>query len=1207
MSGPTANGRINNTRTKSEIGWTRNEASFKPIPSTLQATGSAKKTCLPRALKPQPSVPFPQPSTNTIRSTRPPFSTSSSTPASIRSSVTASPPSRIAHPRTTAISLGTPPRVTIAFGTKSPSATKTVNTALARPLNPLVPSPRPAKTAKSRTSAVATISSPKLMDSTGQQRRDSLVNGRRLQTDVKQIQRPKDLKTVDTSAAEISKELGLLSGDVKVLKSVWEDSVANPTSFDEGSIDRNAIKSGYGSVFGFSLVSKPRNSIAVTEDSSLDRSQSISSIDSTFSSHSVASTKTISQLPVASSSETTTQTIPQRIPTYDSFLHDTSPKIAAPPSPTGRHLSSMHQTPHLPAQFSANSPDALDVYTAVQYLRSNSSTPELEFQLPASSSKDIVREDSASGPRSRASLRATSHVGYTRVAAGSSRTTSSAKDSPVTRARVPAPVDVRSEPSGYGTEGMESSHTTFTTTAPTSTFTSRNHIHPTELTNAATASRSTSLESSLQRSPGSSYGQRYTSPLSPSSSHISSPSPYLPVDQSSSPPTVNIKRLLSKPAPAGNSSASESESGPVVTRSPVVRRIERIEEKMEKQRIEAITKDRALESDVEGPVIPSSSFDGSRERDRARKTQWEAERRLLRQRSLSSHPTPAITTEAPIEKRSGLGGLLVRNTSLSRSREREGPEKPEKKSRNVLKRRPSATARATSPPPEPTNVMEFPYSSFAPAYTGSILPVASAPRPTTSSGNLKAPLTGSSSTRGPSPAPLEDKRRSLIPQSALLKHGLGLSDDNASVSSGTTPAKEVMLAYKQQQEREKMREKERSERAREKQRERELWQREEEERRQRVLKAEIVPAPSTLPTNSLSNGVSSAQVNGQQSSSTPSSKSSPVPNVNDNSPSTQSSNHIPSRTTKSSRESGLTDGEPSHPYYTILGNSKRVVAAEDTKIEDSYISDFSWSNSHSVEGISSSIGLGIGQPSGSPQSRSGQTWGRSASVSVGKPLSKSSSSFTIGKTLSRKVSGRLGTSVREPSLDVSGTPPTLIERGRPSLQERGLTMKDGTSSRPRGEKRNLRMSIDAYPSNSPLSPMKNSMLPRSPPIPDGGSVTPASKSSFSPSTHSSLPSPTGHSSGKNRIWNLMKRISTGGLRDSYHKYDSPLSSPLPPPPVPAIPKDLSLYAREMKRKEGGDMIIGQQKPDDISTVHPLLTRKRSSPSTPSRIPSLLLE
>ncbi|KAJ4488315.1 hypothetical protein J3R30DRAFT_918956 [Lentinula aciculospora] len=266
------------------------------------------------------------------------------------------------------------------------------------------------------------------------------------------------------------------------------------------------------------------------------------------------------------------------------------------------------------------------------------------------------------------------------------------------------------------------------------------------------------------------------------------------------------------------------------------------------------------------------------------------------------------------------------------------------------------------------------------------------------------------------------------------------------------------------------------------------------------------------------------------------------------------------------------------------------------------------------------VGLGLTQPSGSPQNEvsrpSTQTWTRSASVTASKPPTKTSSVFGIGKTLSRKMSGRLGVPKRAPSFDVgpvTSAPAILVqEHARTSLHERrAMPKKVSETSGSRGDAPNLQLSMDnrATPKGSLPPPKISPTLHRPSPTQDGEIHTPLLKTSLISSPQPSPTSATSHSGSKNKIWNLMKRISTGGLRDNYRDNGAGIpTSPLPPPPpVPALPKDLVMYPTEMVRKARADVTEMLHKRNDTSTTIQSPNGKHSSPgsirppTTPARM------
>ncbi|KAA1468973.1 hypothetical protein DENSPDRAFT_551261 [Dentipellis sp. KUC8613] len=193
-----------------------------------------------------------------------------------------------------------------------------------------------------------------------------------------------------------------------------------------------------------------------------------------------------------------------------------------------------------------------------------------------------------------------------------------------------------------------------------------------------------------------------------------------------------------------------------------------------------------------------------------------------------------------------------------------------------------------------------------------------------------------------------------------------------------------------------------------------------------------------------------------------------------------------------------------------------------------------------------------------------QTRGR-AMPAVG-PSTASSTGTSVRQSLSRKMSGRF----RRPKTDTQphSTPGTIIEirgHGRPSLQERR------SASLPKERRKSLRLSVDDYvdvraEADGPDS-LRSSSTPstkrvdsrRSTPVRDeeqrpvygrtskveGGKAREPEKEKEKDSKEHEEESTGG------RLWKLVKRISSGGLRDRYQSGPS-----TPPPPVPAIPKNL---------------------------------------------------
>ncbi|KAK0187883.1 hypothetical protein F5146DRAFT_732506 [Armillaria mellea] len=228
---------------------------------------------------------------------------------------------------------------------------------------------------------------------------------------------------------------------------------------------------------------------------------------------------------------------------------------------------------------------------------------------------------------------------------------------------------------------------------------------------------------------------------------------------------------------------------------------------------------------------------------------------------------------------------------------------------------------------------------------------------------------------------------------------------------------------------------------------------------------------------------------------------------------------------------------PSTPYYTVFGSTSGKVVAVGGP-EDS------WSEYSLGTQLANGLGSGIGH--------------RTASVSVGKPRTSKS----LSRSLSRKLSGRwrkgsMGVpdddmeweKIELPSADRERELESEPGRGRPSLQERRghrRPVLDGTKTDEVTKSLRVSVGTHARPVDEPTIPA--SKAPRT-------STSMAADSTFDPA-FSAVPGSQEAKSepGGKKLWKLIKRISTGGLRDKYT--DSPLGSPSgSPPPVPALPKD----------------------------------------------------
>ncbi|KAG7445790.1 uncharacterized protein BT62DRAFT_1076861 [Guyanagaster necrorhizus] len=260
-----------------------------------------------------------------------------------------------------------------------------------------------------------------------------------------------------------------------------------------------------------------------------------------------------------------------------------------------------------------------------------------------------------------------------------------------------------------------------------------------------------------------------------------------------------------------------------------------------------------------------------------------------------------------------------------------------------------------------------------------------------------------------------------------------------------------------------------------------------------------------------------------------------------------STSHLPDNTVSSSSSPSLA------PYYTVFGSTSGKVIAVGGP-EDS------WSEYSLGPQLVNGLGSGIGH--------------RTASVSVGKPRTSKS----LSRSLSRKLSGRwrkgsMGVpdddmeweKIELPSVDREREKDLEPGQGRPSLQERRGHRKPVLNGSKTEETKYLRVSVDtqAGPIDEPTMPA--SKTPRT--------ATPAKDASFDSAFNNVLgpwksetKSEPGSGGGK-KLWKLIKRISTSGLRDKF--LDSPSDSPSSsPPPVPALPKDYASMNYGPKSMDG---------------------------------------
>lgn len=254
-------------------------------------------------------------------------------------------------------------------------------------------------------------------------------------------------------------------------------------------------------------------------------------------------------------------------------------------------------------------------------------------------------------------------------------------------------------------------------------------------------------------------------------------------------------------------------------------------------------------------------------------------------------------------------------------------------------------------------------------------------------------------------------------------------------------------------------------------------------------------------------------------------------------------------TNKQAQNHGEEEEEDVTPYYTVLGSSSTRVAA----------------------GASPDVGW---TPTFGPGHWEVDVLGRSTTIAGG-GLAKEKdgkAKESLGRTLSRKVSGRWrkqGGAVVDTVAD-GERQMRMATAERISMQERrktgGPTHRDNPGDEQLAtmhKRRSLRLSIDKFSDfvdeQPPVSSLAKHVAARnamaasanptqSDPLNDVATERQEKKTDKMKKMEAS---PTGSSASgtTSKFWKLMRRISVGGLKEKYHDTS-------PPPPVPALPRDL---------------------------------------------------
>jgi hypothetical protein len=156
------------------------------------------------------------------------------------------------------------------------------------------------------------------------------------------------------------------------------------------------------------------------------------------------------------------------------------------------------------------------------------------------------------------------------------------------------------------------------------------------------------------------------------------------------------------------------------------------------------------------------------------------------------------------------------------------------------------------------------------------------------------------------------------------------------------------------------------------------------------------------------------------------------------------------------------------------------------------------------------------------------------------------------KKLTRKVSGKF----KKSAVDSD-------ESARPSLQERHNHKRQ----------QSLGLSLDSFVD---VKPAEISAIPSA----KNGARWPSEDT----------PSKNTEGSTGVKLWKLMKRISTGGLKEKYHESSSP-------PPVPALPKDVKQLSQSLSSRQKPTRVHSEPtSPDDMKPAHHTAFRSSFSDS-----------